>query len=429
VKLFFVVIDGMGDRPIDALSDRTPLAVATTSHLDHLARMGQTGLMYTVGKGIAPQSDVGVVSILGYDPVKYPTSRGVMEAIGSGVAFNDGDLALRCNFATFGCQGNIVDRRAGRDLTVDEAMNLSQEINAKVTLDSHPASFEFTNTTGHRAVLVICGQNTSLSGVITNTDPAYVRMDGMGVVNPNPQNMVQTCKPMDGTDVAQLSADLVNEFVAESHAVLQQSAINRQRLAAGQLRANGVLTRDAGHRRPDFFNITERYNVKFCCITNMPLEVGIAKLMGMSTTRLPRSTGDLEADCHLTVRTLLRVLALYDGFYIHLKGPDEPGHDGNYMLKTEMMAVIDEHFFAPLLSNTQFTDSLFCVTSDHATPCVLKAHSDDPVPLLIAGGNVPSDGTAEFSEAACKNGDVGLLAHGHELMPRIMAWYQHSIPD
>ncbi|UCH37982.1 MAG: 2,3-bisphosphoglycerate-independent phosphoglycerate mutase [Candidatus Bathyarchaeota archaeon] len=426
MKLFFVVIDGMGDRPIAALNNRTPLAVAATPHLDHLAQRGKTGLMYTVRKGIAPQSDVGVVSILGYDPVKYPASRGVMEAVGSGVVFNDGDLALRCNFATFDCHRAIIDRRAGRNLTAEETTRLSREINAKVTLNSHPASFEFTNTIGHRAVLVIRGMNTPLSGLITNTDPAYMRMDGMGVVNPNAQRTVQTCEPMEETEAAQLAADLVNEFVAESHTVLQQSAVNQQRHAAGQLCANGILTRDAGHRRPAFFNITDRYNVKFCCITNMPLEVGIAKLMGMNTTHLPRSKGDLEADCRLTVDTLLRVLELYDGFYIHLKGPDEPGHDGDYLRKTELMAIIDKQFFAPLLANRRFHESLFCVTSDHATPCTLKAHSDDPVPLLIAGGTVPSDGTVDFSEAACNNGSLGLLAHGHTLMPYLMKLYHNS---
>lgn len=414
----------MGDRPIVALDDRTPLAVATTPHLDHLAKTGKTGLMYTVGRGIAPQSDAGVASILGYDPGQYPASRGVMEAVGSGMVFNDGDLALRCNFATFDCHGQIIDRRAGRDLTAEETTKLSQEINAKVTLDSHPASFEFMNTIGHRGVLIIRNENASLSGMITNTDPAYKRIDGMGVVNPTAQMVVQTCRPMDRTEAAQISADLVNEFLVESHVTLQQSHINMQRLAAGQLCANGVLTRDAGHRLPDFFNITERYNIRFCCITNMPLEVGIAKLMGMSTTPLPRPSGDLVADCNLTVQTLLRVLGLYDGFYIHLKGPDEPGHDGNYSLKTKMMATIDKYFFAPLLANLRLDDSLFCVTSDHATPCVLKAHSDDPVPLLIAGDDVQSDGTTKFSEVACKKGSLGLLAHGHVLMPHLMTLYK-----
>jgi 2,3-bisphosphoglycerate-independent phosphoglycerate mutase len=424
VKLFFVVIDGMGDRPIAALDDRTPLAVATTPHLDHLAKTGKTGLMYTVGRGIAPQSDVGVVSILGYDPVKYPASRGVMEAVGSEVAFNDGDLALRCNFATFDCHGQIIDRRAGRDLTVEETTKLSQEINAKVTLNSHPASFEFMNTIGHRGVLVIRSENTALSGTITNTDPAYMRMDGMGVVNPNAQTVVQTCTPMDGTEAAQISANLVNEFVAKSHAVLQQSYVNTQRFASDQMRANGVLTRDAGHRLPDFFNITERYNIKFCCITNMPLEVGIARLMGMSTVPLPRPSGNLIADCSLTVQTLLRVFGSFDGFYIHLKGPDEPGHDGDYTLKTEMMATIDKHFFAPLLTNIRLADSLFCVTSDHATPCGLKAHSDDPVPLLISGDDVQEDGTLEFSEVECERGSLGILKHGYLLMPHLMTLYK-----
>ncbi|MCK4933262.1 phosphoglycerate mutase, partial [Candidatus Bathyarchaeota archaeon] len=119
----------MGDRPSKVLEGKTPLEVAETPNLDFLAREGKTGLMYTVGKGIAPESDVAVMSILGYDPFKFNTGRGIVEAIGANLAFRDGDLALRCNFATVGLGKNIVDRRVGRDLTTQEALDLSKTVN------------------------------------------------------------------------------------------------------------------------------------------------------------------------------------------------------------------------------------------------------------------------------------------------------------
>ncbi len=155
MKLIYVVIDGMGDLPIKALNNKTPLEAANTPNLDSLAKNGKTGLMYSVKKGIAPESDVAVISLLGYDPFKQSTGRGVIEAVGAGMNVTDGDLSLRCNFATLGKGKEIIDRRVGRTLTTEEAQTLSKVANEKVKLESHPATFEFENTLGHRAVLVI----------------------------------------------------------------------------------------------------------------------------------------------------------------------------------------------------------------------------------------------------------------------------------
>ena len=155
MKLLYIVIDGMGDLPIKELSNRTPLEAAKTPNLDALAKKGKTGLMYSVKKGVAPESDVAVISLLGYDPFKYSTGRGIIEAVGAGIKLKDGDLALRCNFATLGEGKEICDRRVGRSLTTEEAVELSKAANREVKLTSHNATFEFRNTLGHRAVLVI----------------------------------------------------------------------------------------------------------------------------------------------------------------------------------------------------------------------------------------------------------------------------------
>jgi len=96
----------MGDLPTKEFDNKTPLEVAESPNLDYLTRNGKTGLMYSVRKGVALESDVAVVSILGYDPFKYSTGRGILEAVGAGVKVKDGDLALRCNFETLGKKVN-----------------------------------------------------------------------------------------------------------------------------------------------------------------------------------------------------------------------------------------------------------------------------------------------------------------------------------
>ncbi len=420
LKLIYVVIDGMGDLPVRELDNLTPLEAADTPNLDFLARKGKTGLMYTVEKGLAPESDVAAISILGYDPFKYSTGRGILEAVGAGVNVKDGDLALRCNFATLASNRKIVDRRAGRNLTTEEAAQLSQAVNDQVSLRSHPAEFTLKNTIGYRAVLVIKGN--SLSSRITNTDSAYSKTDGLGVAKTNVTQALRKCRPEDKTEEAKMSAELVNEFIEKSHNVLARHSVNKKRRAEGKPEANLIITRDAGHLLPKFYNIAEKYNVKFVSLTDMPVEIGISKLAGMSIAELPPPSNDLCEDCILRVNKLIRLLPSYDCFYVHIKGPDEPGHDGDCYLKKSLLATIDKHFFGMLITKIELEDFVICVTADHSTPCKLKVHTDDPVPLLITGSATKGDNIRKFSERNCRKGSLGILAHGTELMPKLMGF-------
>jgi 2,3-bisphosphoglycerate-independent phosphoglycerate mutase len=422
LKLIYVVIDGMGDLPIEELGNKTPLEAAETPNMDFLAKRGKTGLMYTVRRGIAPESDVAVISILGYDPFKYGTGRGILEAFGAGLTVKNGDLALRCNFATMDQKNKIIDRRAGRDLTTEEVTNLSKAINDEVKLKAYPVGFEFRNTIGHRAVLVIRSKEKPLSSEITNTDPAYLKVEGLGIAKAEVKMILKKCKPMDETEEAKISAKLVNEFVRKSHAVLDKHEVNKKRLANGELKANVVLTRDAGHLLPNFFNINNRYGFRFVCLADMPIERGISKLAGMHLVDLPPPSNKLEKDCTLRVKKLLDVMPLFDCFYIHIKGPDEPAHDGKLNLKTKLIAIVDRYFFGKLLPKIKLEDYILCVTADHATPCKLKAHSDDPVPLLISGNKIEGDQGAKFSERECKKGSLGTLESGTELMAKLIAF-------
>jgi 2,3-bisphosphoglycerate-independent phosphoglycerate mutase len=421
LKLIYVVIDGLGDLPIKELGNETPLGAAMTPNLDRLARNGKTGLMYTVGKGIAPESDAGVISILGYDPFKYSTGRGVLEAVGAGVAMKNGDLALRCNFATLGEGNRLVDRRAGRNLTREEGSELSKAVNEDVKLESYPADFELKSTVGYRAVLVLRSRAKSLSSRITNTDPAYKRVDKLGIVEKDVQMVLKQCEPIGNSEEAKVSAGLVNEFTAKSHAVLDKNEVNERRVVSGKLKANVLLSRDAGNVLPEFFSINERYHVSFACLADMPVERGIAKLASMNLVDLPPPSSDLRSDCLLRTQKLLEIMPKFDCFYIHIKGTDEPGHDGNFKLKRQIISVIDQYFFGELMQKIDFPNNVICVTADHSTPCLLKAHSDDPVPLLISGGKIQGDKNKKFSEKECKKGSLGLLKHGTELMPKLIS--------
>ena len=420
-KILYIVLDGLGDLPIKELGNKTPLEAAATPNLDRLAQKGKTGIVYPVAKGIAPESDIAVISLLGYDAHKYYTGRGPLESFAEGLDVKDGNLALRVNFATVDSDGKTIkDRRVGRNLTTEEACGLAKEINSKVTLSS--ATFEFKNTIGHRGILVIRGMRSKLSGWITNTDPAYDREGVFGVAKEKFENLVAESSPMPGYENSPETKEavlLLNEFTQKSHQVLSESAINKKRVAENKMPGNVILSRDAGDHLPQFPKIDSLFGARFGSFVQMPVEKGIALLTGMEIIDVPTSSGHLDVDYPVWAKVALDSIQKFDGIYVHIKGPDEPAHDGDFKAKKEIIEAIDKFFFASLLPNLNMDNTILAVTADHSTVCAIKAHSADPVPILICGGKIRPDGSLSFSEKAAKLGSLGELK-GQDILPLLV---------
>lgn len=416
-KLLYIVLDGVGDRPNPQLNGKTPLQRAYKPNIDYLAKVGATGLVYTVDKGIAPESDVAVLSILGYDPFKYHTGRGALEVLGAGLDFEDGWLALRCNFATVGDDLKIIDRRCGRSLTTLEATELAKALNNEVQLEG--ATFTFKSTIGHRGVLVIRRLDGPLSSNITNTDPAYEKVGVLGVAKAVDEAKIAECKPLDQSPEALRAAKLVNEFTKKAMEVLSKHPINYERRRRGLLPANVILCRDASNEKPRLKSISELYGLKIACLAEMPVERGIAVAAGMELIPIPPMSGNVEVDYKLRAESTLESLSKHDGVYVHLKGPDEAGHEGDPMRKVKSIEDMDKHFFSIVIDNIDLKEVIVVVTSDHATPCTLRSHSDDPVPILIAGGSVEPDDANEFDEETCRKGSLGIM-RGVDIMPKVV---------
>ncbi len=415
-KILYIVLDGLADRPVADLAGETPLEAASTPNLDRLAATGQLGTVITVGKGIAPESDVAVMAILGYDPLRYHAGRGPLEALGTGLPFRDGDLALRGNFATVGEGWTIVDRRVGRNLTTQEAKELAATVNQSVHLASSAVDLVMRATIGHRCVVVLHPREGRLSGKISNTDPAYGRVaGGLGVARANPGTEVEECTPLDDTPEAWTAAELVNEFTRKSREVLDAHPVNRARRVRGDPPANLILLRDAGDHLPQVPSIRDRFGVEFGCFVEMPVERGIATLLGMAIIEVPPSAGNPEQAYRAWAAQVASSLSHHDGLYLHLKGPDEPGHDGDCGGKRDVIALIDRSFFGPLLPTIRVEELIIAVTADHATPCTLRGHSADPVPLLVTGGG-PASRAHRFEEREAASGELGMLL-GVDIMP------------
>ena len=405
IKIVYVLLDGVGDLPHPDIGNKTPLEAAQTPNLDKLAKNGKMGQVISVGKGIAPESDIAVFNMLGY---KFQHSdyagRGVIEAIGIGIDFKDGDLALRGNFATLDEKDIIIDRRAGRHIEKDDAIGVSKELENNLKFLNPLSNVVVAPTIGHRVVVRIRDEQP-LSANISNTDPAYSRVDGMGVAKAVGDFLkIERCLPLDDSDSANHTAKLVNEFSEQTLKILKESQVNENRAKQNKKLLNSILLRDAGNKYPKVEPINEKYSMNFSCIVDMPVEVGISNVLKMNTF----SAGGLT-DYEEKAQVAAKSMETENAIYVHLKGPDEFGHDGDAIGKMKNIEEIDQRFFGTLLENINTEKIVVMISADHSTPCINKGHSDHPVPLLISGNIIKNDISQRFTESDGRQGEIGLL--------------------
>jgi len=399
------LLDGVGDLPHPDLAGKTPLEAATTKNMDMLAKNGIMGQVISVGKGIAPESDIAVFNMLGY---KFQHSdyagRGVIEAIGIGIDFKDGDLALRGNFATLDDEGKIIDRRAGRKIEREDVEEISKEIEKEIKFSSPNASVVVAPTVGHR-VTVRLRDSKPLSSEISNTDPAYGRVDGMGIAKAVSDFMeIEKCIPLEQTKNAISTANLVNEFTEQSLEIMKKSDVNKRRSQKNKKLLNSILLRDAGNKYPNVKPINDLHSMNFSCIVDMPVEVGISNILKMRTYNAGGLT-DYEEKASVAAQAMETENAIY----VHLKGPDEFGHDGDAIGKMKNIEEIDKRFFGTLLEHIDISKVAVMISADHSTPSIHKGHSADPVPVLISGDMITNDDTQRFTETEAKKGAIGLI--------------------
>lgn len=417
-KIIYVLLDGVGDLAHPNFGNATPLEAAKTPNLDFLASKGCMGNVLSVGKGIAPQSDIAVFNMLGYSfhDGSY-VGRGVIEAIGSGIDFKNGDLALRGNFATVDSKGRILDRRAGRNIKVDEARELCQSLNNSIKFSDPDVSLSIVPTISHRVVIRLRHSKRSLSEKISNTDPAYTKVNGIGIAKASSiDETILESRPEDNSDAAIISSKLVNEFTNQSLEILKDHPVNIVRSSSGLRNINGILTRDSGNKYPSLESMYSRYGLNFGAIVDMPVEVGISSVLGMKMFK----AGDVQEYQTKALFTVDKLRDL-DAMYIHIKGPDEFGHDGDWHGKRHNIETIDSSFFGPLLDKMDIEETLIVVSGDHSTPCIKNTHSDDPVPVLFSGCSVKSDGSERFTEHWGQKGKLGQLM-GEQILNQIITY-------
>jgi len=393
-KVILVVCDGLGDRPIKELENLTPLESADTPNLDALAKKGITGLMHTIDIGVRPGSDTAHLSLFGYNPYTAYTGRGPFEVAGINMKTKPGDICFRANMATVDKDLKVKDRRAGR---IKDTTPFVKLLNG-TKIDR--VEFLLKAGTSHRVGLIMRGKN--LSSQITDSDP---HKDGV---------KVKQVKPKDNSKKAQFTAMVLNKFLKKAHQKLKNHPLNQKREQQGKLPANYLLTRGAGEF-PKLESFQKRWHLKACCIAGAGLYKGVAKILDFDILKVDGATGKKDTNLSAKIKKIKEVYKKYDFFFIHIKATDNFSHDGDFEGKKQFIKKIDKAV-KPLLN---LKDDLIIITADHSTPCSLKNHSADPVPLLIAGPGVRTDFVDRFGERACAKGGMHKII-GIDLLPEIL---------
>lgn len=397
----FVLFDGGGDRPVKGI---TPFFAALKPAIDHLASLGSCGMLDPISPGVRPGSDTAHLALFGYDPYRYYTGRGAFEALGAGIELKPGDVAFRTNVATVDSSGVVVDRRAGRHITEAEARaveRLMAEIGEEVGR-RFGVEVAYRPTVEHRGVLVLRGP---VSHRVSDTDPHRVGAP------------LGRAEPLDDSREARLTAQVVNEISAEFLRRAPGMEINRARAADGRPQVNAILVRGGGYM-PNVEPIYRRYNVRAAAIAGVALIRGVAKAVGMDVYTAPGLGGTAGDRFDAALKLALDLMSRYDLVFLHVKGTDSAGHDGDFGGKVSVVERFDRELAAHL---AELAESYVVVTSDHATPVSVREHTGDPVPLLVYGPDVIRDDVSKFSELTCWRGALGRL-RGLDVMPLLASY-------
>jgi 2,3-bisphosphoglycerate-independent phosphoglycerate mutase len=389
-KVIFIILDGLGDRPCKELKGLTPLEAASTPNMDLLVKEGICGMQAPLGLGFTPESGPAHFEIFGYTPFqKFYPRRGVIEALGTRIKLEENDVCFRVNFATFR-KGKIIDRRAGRIKSV-------KSFEKPLTMKLRGIKFILKAGTEHRAALILRGNN--LSDKLSNSDPHKI-----GVA---PKKVIGLEKE------AEFEAEVLNEYLRKSYHILNNHRINKTRKKKKLPEANYILLRGAGKFKK-IQSFKERYGLKACCIAGTGLYKGFGRFIGMDLINVKGATGGKNTNIKAKFITAKRAIKKYDFVWVHIKGTDLYGHDGDCIGKKEFIEKVDK-----ALESLMKVKALKVITGDHSTPCLMKDHSGDDVPILFNGEGVRVDDSEKFGERDCAEGGLQRI-DGKNIMPEIL---------
>ena len=378
MKIAILVGDGMSDRPIPELGDRTPLEVAKIPNMNEIAKAGMIGLVNTVPRGMKPASDIANLSILGYDPKLYYTGRGPLEAANIGIDIAEDEVAFRCNLIT--ANGDILSDYSSGHITEKESKELMEFLDSRLGTDR----IKFYHGKSYRNLVVIKTRSVGEIKELMKTKciPPH-DISGQSISKNLPKGK---------------GSDLLTGLMQDSRALLEKNEINKVRVDLKENPGNMIWLWGQG-TNPNMPSFKGMFGMDGSVISAVDLVNGIGKLIGLDLVSVPGATGYYDTNYQGKGEYAVNALKSKDFVFVHVEAPDEAGHNGDMREKIKAIENFDKFVVGAVWEYLRQTkDYRVMVLSDHATPVSLKTHVSDPAPFAMAGSGVEKSGFDLFSE-------------------------------
>ncbi len=395
MKFALIIPDGVADEPQASLGGKTPLQAAHIPNMDEIARRGLVGRANNVPEALPSGSDVGTMSLFGYDPLVYHTGRAPLEAAAQGISLGADDWAIRCNFVTVA--DNLMKSFTAGQIPKDVGLQLIEALQRSACGDTH---WKYFAGVSYRNLLIYRGRGEpSPFAADTNTTPPHDITDQfIGPYLPS------------GT-----GSELLRELMTKSHNVLASVESNRIR---GENAATQTWLWGQG-KAPALTPFVERFGVRGAVITAVDLLRGIGRLLGWQVIEVPGATGYLDTDYAAKGRYAVAALQRpdIDFIVVHVEATDEASHEGHADAKVAALERIDADIVAPIHDYLHSQgDYRILICPDHPTFLRTKTHSHGYVPFAFCGTGVASAGMPTYDEAVAAESHL-CFEKGCDLMP------------
>ncbi len=379
MKYIVIIPDGMADEPIKDLDNKTPMDYAVTNNMNFLAQNGKVGLVNTIPEGMKPGSDIGNLSLMGYDPSLDYSGRASLEAANLGIDLLDDQIAFRCNLVTIR-DNKMTDYSAGHILT-KEAGIIVDSLNEGI---SWPG-IKFYKGTGYRHILLMNTNHVQEIKELKCTPPHDIL--GEDITQYLPQGS---------------QAEHLLKIMEKSKDILKNHPINQVRLDLKESPVDMIWLWGQGSR-PKLDSFQKKFGINGSIISAVDLVKGIGKLIGLNVINVPGATGYYDTNYKGKAEYALESLKENDFVFIHIEAPDEAGHNGDEKAKIESIERIDKDILGPIINAFNREDDVrILVLPDHPTPVAKRTHTSDPVPFVMYGKGIDADGVNNFSEKTAK---------------------------
>lgn len=395
MKFLVLLGDGMADFPIAELNGRTPLEAAKTPAMDEIARLGICALFDPIPEDLPPGSDVGNLSVFGYDPKTTYTGRAPLEAARQGIELGAQDVAFRCNLVTL--QDGVMKSFTAGHISSEEGAELIAALGAAYA----KAPVRFSPGVGYRHLAIVQSGPISLD-------------DLSDVVCTPPHNISDRLFAPHLPDGS--AGPFLWSLMEQSHQILADHPVNKARIAAGKPPATSIWLWGQG-RSPQMEPFYDRFGIRGAVVSAVDLVNGIGICAGMEALDVPGATGYLDTNYAGKVQAALGALERLDFAYLHVEAPDETAHEGRLDLKIQAIEDFDQKIVAPCLAYAKERgDVRILVAPDHITALSTKTHAGGSVPFALCGPGIVPDAAVAYSETDAR-ASGRLFPRGHELVP------------